>query len=116
MTNYRDCLSCKHYGKCTDAKKGRTIYRLVNEGTQQQLIETYEKASSQQIYKRRKMKVELPFGHIKHNLGVGSFLLRGLAGTNAELNLLASCFNAARLITLLGGVQPMIQKLGQING
>ncbi len=116
MTNYRDCLSCAYYGKCTSAKKGRTIYRLVNEATQQQLVETYEKDTSKQIYKRRKMKVELPFGHIKRNLGVGSFLLRGLAGINAELNLLASCFNMARLISLLGGVKPMIQKLGQING
>lgn len=116
MTNYRDCLSCVHYGKCTSAKKGRTIYRLINEATQQQLVETYQKDTSKQLYKRRKMKVELPFGHIKRNLQVSSFLLRGLAGSNAELNLLASCFNITRLITLLGGVQPMIAKLGQIEG
>ena len=115
MTNYHDCLSCKYYGECTRAKKGRTIHRLVNEATQEQLVETYEEDDSKQIYERRKMKVELPFGHIKHNLGVSSFLLRGLAGANAELNLLASCFNIARLITLLGGVQPMIRRLEHIR-
>jgi len=111
MKDYHDCLTCNYYGTCTKAKKGRTLYRLVNEKTQEELIGTYEKESSQEIYKRRKMKAELPFGHLKHNLGVSSFLLRGTEGVNAELSLLASCFNITRLITLLGGVQPMVQRL-----
>jgi len=31
-----------------------------------------------------KQKVELPFGHIKYNLNVSGFLLRGLDGVKAE--------------------------------
>jgi hypothetical protein len=44
----------------------------------------------------------LPFGHIKRILNAGHFLLRGLAGERAEASLLASCFNLARMITLIG--------------
>ena len=45
------------------------------------------------------MRVEHPFGHIKRNLGVGAFLLRGLEGVNAEINMLGTCFNIARMIS-----------------
>ena len=56
----------------------------------------------QEIYKLRKEKVELPFGYIKRNLKVDSFLLRGLKGVKAEASILGTCFNLARMITLLG--------------
>ena len=59
-------------------------------------------AENQEIYKLRKQKVELPFGHIKHNLGVSGFLLRGLAGVKAEFSILTSCFNITRMMRLLG--------------
>ena len=47
----------------------------------------------------RKQKVELPFGHIKRNLKMDSFLLRGLKGVKAEASVLSSCFNIARMIS-----------------
>ena len=59
-------------------------------------------------------KVELPFGHIKRNLGVDSFLLRGLAGVRAEMSILCSCFNIARLIGLFG-VPGLIFRLTQLG-
>jgi hypothetical protein len=49
-----------------------------------ELERIYESQEGQEIYRRRKMRVEHPFGHIKRNLGVGAFLLRGLEGVNAE--------------------------------
>jgi hypothetical protein len=55
--------------------------------------------------------VELVFGHIKRNLKVDSFLLRGLAGVRGEMGLLASCFNIARLITIMG-VSGLVAKFG----
>jgi len=115
MKNYRNCLDCRHYGVCTSAKRGRTINRLVNEQTQHILKKTYESSQGQEIYRKRKMKVELPFGHIKRNLGMSSFLLRGFEGVNAELSILGSCFNITRLITILGGVKPMVQALSNIT-
>ena len=41
-------------------------------------------------------------GHIKHNLGVSGFLLRGLAGVKAEFSILTSCFNITRMMRLPG--------------
>jgi hypothetical protein len=35
-------------------------------------------------------------------LKVDSFLLRGLAGVRAEMSLLSSCFNIARMISMMG--------------
>ena len=55
-------------------------------------------------------KAELPFGHIKRNLGVGAFLLRGVEGAKAEMSLLASNFNMARMVTIFG-VETLIDKL-----
>jgi hypothetical protein len=72
--------------------------------------EQYAEADSQEVYARRKQKVELPFGHIKHNLKVSSFLLRGLAGVKAEMSILSSCFNIARVISIIG-VSGLITKL-----
>ena len=108
------CSQCNHFGTCTTAKSGRVIYRLKNEKTKQQLEKTYESKEGQQIYIKRKMKVEHPLGHIKRNLGAGAFLLRGTQGVNAELSLLGSCFNIARLITIAGGVKPLLYQLKMV--
>lgn len=96
------CKQCCHFGKCTNSQKGRQISRLIDEETRLKLEAQYLQPESQAIYKLRKQKVELPFGHIKRNLGVQSFLLRGRAGAKAEISLLATCFNLARMINILG--------------
>jgi hypothetical protein len=70
----------------------------------------YEEVSSQQIYGRRKARVEHPFGHIKRNLKTDAFLMRGQTGVNAETSLFAVCFNLARMITICG-VSGLIGKL-----
>jgi len=99
----RVCRRCSYFGKCTKSRKnGRMIVRYVNEEFREQLSTQYEQADSQALYNLRKQKVELPFGHIKRNLHAGYFLLRGLDGVRAEASLLASCFNLARMITLVG--------------
>jgi len=104
------CLACRHYGKCTKAKHGRVIERRDDEALRQRLEKEYALSENQAIYKRRQEKVELVFGHIKRNLGVSSFLLRGMQGVRAEMSLLSLCFNLRRMITLLG-IQELIQKL-----
>ena len=105
------CTQCKHYGKCTRNKIGRSISRLHDEKTQEMLVSVYTSSQGQSIYNRRKSKVELPFGHIKRNLKGGTFLLRGLEGVNAEMSLNATCFNIVRMISLLGGVGPTMKAL-----
>lgn len=97
-----DCIDCKHFSRCTNNKRGRAIIRLRNEETKEQLEALYASYEGQAVYKKRKEKVELPFGHIKRNLGVGAFLLRGIQGVNAEMALLSTCFNISRMITIVG--------------
>jgi len=110
ISDKRICFSCPHYGTCTTSKTGRMVTRLLNEEVRQRLEAQYEEPQSQEIYKLRKEKVELPFGHIKRNLKVDSFLLRGQKGVKAEASILGTCFNLARMITLLG-VSALVKEL-----
>jgi hypothetical protein len=108
------CLICQHYGICTTGKNGRRIVRLHNEEIKEKLEEQYEQSTSQEIYSRRKARVEHPFGHMKRNLKTQAFILLGRDGIQAETSLLATCFNIARMITILG-VAEIIQKLATIT-
>jgi hypothetical protein len=87
---------------------------LRNEDVKLKLEAQYEEVSSQAIYKRRKARVEHPFGHIKRNLKTDAFLLRGRDGVQAETSLLATCFNIARMITIFG-VGNLIEKFKGLN-
>ncbi len=80
----RLCRECRNFGLCTRSKNGRKLARLINEEIKQQLESQYLEPSSQEIYKRRKEKIEHPFGHIKRNLGITAFLLRGREGVKSE--------------------------------
>lgn len=110
ITNRKICHRCVHYGRCTNAKKGRKIVRIMFEEIKERLESQYQEASSQQIYRRRKARVEHPFGHIKRNLKTDGFLLRGRTGVNAETSLLGTCFNLSRMMTICG-VSGLIEKL-----
>ncbi len=110
ITNSKICQGCVHYGQCTEAKKGRKVTRLPFEEVKERFEAQYEEAASQEIYARRKARAEHPFGHIKRNLKTASFLIRGQTGVNAETSLLATCFNLARMITILG-VSGLIEKM-----
>ena len=105
------CKECRKYGECTEAQKGRKVVRLLLEEVKEKLERQYEQSESQEIYKRRKSRVEHPFGHIKRNLGMTNFLLRGREGVQAELSIAATCFNIVRMITLFGGVKGFIGRL-----
>jgi transposase len=105
------CRKCKFFKNCTTNRKGRTITRLLHEEVKEKLEDQYEQPQCQEIYELRKQKVELPFGHIKHNLKVSGFFLRGFEGVKAEASILSSCFNIARMISIVG-VTGLITKLG----
>jgi transposase len=96
------CLHCLRYTQCTTSKTGRKVTRLLAEEVRERLEQEYALSENQAIYKRRQAKVELVFGHFKRNLGVSSFLMRGVAGAKAEISLLSMCFNVRRMMTLLG--------------
>lgn len=109
------CRACKHYGACTKAKRGRKIIRLAKEELKEKLERQYEETESQEIYARRKTRVEHPFGHIKRNLGLKNFLLRGREAVKAEVSIVGACFNIARMITIFGGVQAFIMQVNQVK-
>jgi len=115
MLHESKCRNCNHFGVCTKSRKGRTIKRLKNEELKQRVEAKYESKEGQKIYNRRKTRAEHPFGHIKKNLQVGSFLLRGLSGVQAEFSILANSFNIARLITLYKGVIPLVTAFKKIE-
>lgn len=104
------CTSCHNFNVCTNNKRGRRINRLINEEDRKRLKSQYEEPESQAIYKLRQQKAEIPFGHIKQNLKVNAFLIRGRDGARAEMSLLGTCFNVARMITILG-IPGLIEKL-----
>ena len=105
------CRGCCHFGKCTkDKHSGREVSRLLNEDLRKKFEKQYNEAESQKVYRLRKQKVELPFGHIKRNLKVDGFLLRGFEGVKAEASLFSTCFNISRMITIFG-VTGLISKL-----
>lgn len=104
------CRTCPHFGVCTKSPHGRVVSRLDQEELMRELEAIYQSPQGQQIYKLRNQKVELPFGHIKHNLGAGEFMLRGKTKADAELSILSTCFNIARTITLIG-IPALILKL-----
>jgi transposase len=98
----RDCRNCRNFGVCTTSKAGRQVVRLLEEEFKERLDIIYQSPQGQNIYKLRKEKVELIFGHMKRNLGAAQFLLRGKLKTDAEVSLLSTCFNISRMITLIG--------------
>ncbi len=104
------CGACEHYQECTRGRNGRKIVRYFNEDLRDRLRQQFELPARREVYRRRQQTAELPFGHIKRNLGAGQFLLRGLSGVRAEMSLLASCFNVARLLGLFG-VAGLVAKL-----
>jgi len=112
ITDKGICLECPAYGKCTKGKRGRTVQRLDEEALRERLEKEFALGANQEIYKRRQQKAEPVYGHIKRNLGVTGFLLRGLEGVRAEMGLLSLCFNLRRMITLLG-ITGLIQELAQ---
>jgi hypothetical protein len=97
-------MCCRCFGACTKSKEGRRISISIHQKTKEKLENTYQSDYRQEVYDKRKMKAELQFGHLKRNLGMSAFLLRGMKGINAELGIAGTCFNIARMITLLGGV------------
>ena len=100
ISEVRICRSCINWGRCTTAKLGRKIVRLAWEDDKQRFEAQYE--ANQEIYNRRKSRAEHPFGHIKRNLRTTSFMLRGQQGVQAESSILATCFDLARMMTLVG--------------
>ncbi len=103
--NPGDCSQCQHYGVCTSSHSGRSVHCSNNEDIILRQEAIYASNLGRAIYRRRKQTAEHPFGHWKYNLRAGQFLLRGHKKVNAEVSVLATCFNLARMITIVGATE-----------
>lgn len=99
------CKHCEYFGECTKSESNRIITRMCKEEVYIKIQNQYASFKGQEIYRKRKNRAELPFGHIKRNLGAHYFHLRGQAGVQAETSLLATCFNISRLLSLKGALE-----------
>jgi len=110
MSDASICNRCPRFGTCTKSTQGRRIVRPFAEEAREHLEARMQLPDARALLKKRKMRVEHPFGHIKHNLGMRSFLLRGLIGVKAEAALAATAFNLTRMIKLIG-IQGLLRRL-----
>jgi transposase len=110
MTDAAICLQCPRFGSCTRSRAGRRVERPFTEEIRERLEARYRLPDAPLLMRRRKMRAEHPFGHIKHNLGMRAFLMRGLGGVRTEMALAATAFNVTRMIKLMG-IVALIQKL-----
>ena len=108
-----DCRECPSRERCTTSAKGRRIIRYTHEEFRQHLQKVYRSEEAQKIYRRRKFIAETPHGHIKKNLQAGQFLLRGKPKVDAEVSVLATCFNIVRMMTIKG-IAPLIAQLKEM--
>jgi transposase len=96
------CHRCPAFGICTKARQGRRVERPFAEAVRERLEARYRLPDAQTLMRKRKMRAEHPFGHIKHNLGMRAFLMRGLRGAQTETALAATAFNLTRMVKLIG--------------
>lgn len=96
------CNACPAESLCTTSKNGRSLERTFNQDIKERLEAQYKLPENQAIYRLRKQKVELPFAHIKKNLKLDAFLLRGKNKVDGEISLIASCYNIIRMINYFG--------------
>jgi hypothetical protein len=108
------CQQCPRFGSCTRSSQGRKVERPFTEEIRERLDSRYRRSDAQRLMRQRKMRAEHPFGHIKHNLGMKAFLMRGRSAAQSEFALAATCFNLTRMIRLIG-MNRLIDRLNRTS-
>ncbi|MBZ4647186.1 MAG: hypothetical protein JG777_2675 [Clostridia bacterium] len=106
--NYEACSKCEYKDKCTKSKEGRAITRCID----QDFLDVVDErtAKNKELYKKRQMIVEHPFGTIKRGWGLSYFLTRGLESVKEEASLAFLAYNMKRVINILG-IKEVIKRL-----
>jgi transposase len=95
------CRRCPAFGICTtDQRQGRSLGISPAESVLRAHRVWMASAEAKDVYRRRKELVEPVFGILKEQQGAWRFLLRGLAGVQAEWALLAAALNLRTLARL----------------
>lgn len=93
-----DCQACLLKAQCTTGK-ARTLSISIHEPARQK-AKALTETEAFKISRRRRLKVEMLFAHLKQQLGIRRLRLRGLQGATEEFNLAAAVQNLRRLANL----------------
>ena len=106
--NYQACAYCSYKPRCTKSKRGRVIFRHVD----QDFLDTIDAGTkaNKEKYKMRQLIVEHPFGTIKRSWGAYYFLTRGMCSVSTEMALSFMAYNFSRAVNVLG-VKEMLRRL-----
>lgn len=93
------CKSCVLRLRCSSSKKepGRVIRTDKYEPARQAMNTKMESAQAKDVYARRKVIAEPPFGHIK-NSGFRGFSLRGKEKVAGEFSLVCAAYNFKKIV------------------
>jgi len=98
------CRGCPLQPECTTSKEGRRlVYRDRHEDLRETMDARLSTAAGRATYGRRAPVVEAPFGHIKTQMHLRQFLLRGLAGVRTEWLWVCTAYNLSKLVRALAG-------------
>lgn len=110
--NFRACRGCEFRNKCTTSKKGG---RIISRKLDQEILNRVDKRTkkNKELYKKRQMIAEHPFGTTKRGFGFHYFLTRGLESVKTEARLTFFAYNLKRVINILG-VKEIRQRLALV--
>lgn len=93
------CGACVLKSRCTPSPQ-RFVHLHLHEAALQRM----QHRATATVMRLRRSTVEHPFATLKYRIfGHPRFLLRGLAGAQAEISLATMAYNLKRLINVLGG-------------
>ncbi len=98
QTIYRgtQCAGCPKKDICTK-QKARTVARELREDLLEEMRAKLLSEEGRRVYRKRMHTVEPPFGHLKHNLGYKTFLLRSTEKVRAEFKLMCIGYNLTKI-------------------
>ncbi|MRR29228.1 IS1182 family transposase [bacterium] len=93
-----DCAECPLRSQCTKAKGNRKVrisFRLLE--YRKQARQNLTSVEGQRLRAARSTEVETVFGHVKHNMGLRRFHLRGLEKVKTEWGLVSIAHNLRKM-------------------
>lgn len=98
-----ECDGCKAKPSCIQSsnKRGRTITKDENEDLRETMAARMSRPEVKELYNQRSHIAETPFAHIKSQLNLRQFLLRGLEKVKLEWRWAATALNMRKLMNAL---------------
>jgi transposase len=113
-----ECEGCELAPQCRinpDAKGGRKVTRDEHDQARKRHRDHMNKPESTDRYKQRQHFGEMPFAVMKVCFDMRRFLLRGLAGVQAEWQWCCTAFNLKKLMNLMAALRAEQRKTAKIE-